>query len=225
MRSFHGSSRLLLCVVLAGPIALRAPLNAQSETNPNPPPPASPALPLTMQIKKTVVFLDTSCLHEFESEISKITKEQLLQMPPQQQLQITNQLLQLTSRLMNVRASKSKLNSDEISSLQQAQTENQSDRIAMADLDLSRASLLVKMTNLTQAEIWSMSPAELPLIPTDQHLGTGFFVAVPSSSPTQAGNKNQITGFGYLITNKHVAEPGIETDAPMPNRRNCHTDE
>jgi hypothetical protein len=72
----------------------------------------APILPLTSQIKKTVVFLSTLCLHDFTSEIGAL-KQQVSQMPVQQQLAALQQLNAMTSRFRLVPQSFDRLTPDE----------------------------------------------------------------------------------------------------------------
>jgi hypothetical protein len=204
--------RVTLCFVL---IALSARTSAAQTPAGSPPAVPTPtALPLTAQIKKTVVFLDTSCLHDYTGDVASLTKQWLLQMPVEQQLSITKQLEQLTTRLLSVSIIKAKLTGAELLSLHNPNDPNQPDRSALADKAIQKAILLKKMTSLSQAEIRSLTPAELALLPVDEHLGTGFFVSVPEPRIPQIGGKGEVTGFPYLITNRHVAEPGSESDHP-----------
>jgi hypothetical protein len=52
-------------------------------------------------------------------------------------------------------------------------------------------------------------------LPTDTDRGTGFIVVVPDERlPVPAGSEGQDYGFGYLVTNRHVVQPGIENGKP-----------
>src|SRR5947209_4517536 len=69
----------------------------------------TPPLPITSQIKKTIVFLDVSCVHDFASDVASITGPRLLQLPKAQRLGTVQRLVSVTSQLQGVRASVSKL--------------------------------------------------------------------------------------------------------------------
>jgi hypothetical protein len=76
---------------------------------------------------------------------------------------------------------------------------------------------LLKMTALTEAEIELMTPAELDglSLSADQHLGTGILVVMPIDPVKAKANPNSdITGFTYLVTNRHVVQPGIDIGQP-----------
>jgi hypothetical protein len=73
------------------------------------------------------------------------------------------------------------------------------------------------MTALTPAEVRPMIPAELDALSlsTDQHLGTGFLIVAPNDPAKAIANPNDpISGFTYLVTNRHVVQPGIDSGRP-----------
>ena len=53
-----------------------------------------------------------------------------------------------------------------------------------------------------------LTPQQLATMPHVSHLGTGFMVAVPA--PDMGANQS----FKYLVTNRHVALPGVEEGMP-----------
>ncbi|HXM65884.1 MAG TPA: hypothetical protein VN911_04065 [Candidatus Acidoferrum sp.] len=171
---------------------------------PSPPP---PALPATTQIKKTVVFLEADCLHDFGPDIAQLTPEALARMSPQQATAMRQQLAGLIARLQRLRQSMAKLTPEEVVMLRPG---------ALSALELPRiGGLVAKMASLDNGDIESLTPQEVATLPADSHMGTGFIVAVPDERlPAPAKAEGQLTGFGYLVTNRHVAQPGIEDGMP-----------
>src|ERR1700723_666731 len=124
--------------------------------------------PFTTQVKKTVVFLETDCLHDFKLDVAKLTPDALAKLEPNQVEATKQQLVTLLLQLQSVKASKAKLSVIES---------------AMLNVDFLRTlspaqigDLVVKMTNFTVAEIADLSPSEADKLPRDSHLGTGFIV-------------------------------------------------
>lgn len=133
-----------LCVayVVVGSLFISSDVAAQVGAQANAPAPAQPTpIPLSTQIKKTVIFIQTDCLHE-------PTAEELATLPPEERAKWTPEAL---------------------------------DKLKTEDLAKLRH---------------------------DPHSGTGFIVFVPD----ERAGKDQ--GFNYLVTNRHVAQPGIEDGKP-----------
>ncbi len=174
-----------------------------------------PALPIPTQIKKTVVFLNTSCLHNFTAEVGTL-KQQLQQMPIQQQLAALQKLTSLTSRLRQLPQSLAKLEPDEVTRLNRSFVPNVNDPTSLANEVAWRADTLVKLTLLSPDDISALTPELLSLLPSDEHLGTGFLVLVPDPrvNPSIPLAANQTRGFSYLVTNRHVIQPGSENGQP-----------
>jgi hypothetical protein len=166
-----------------------------------------PALPITTQIKKTVVFLESECLHDFRPDLAQITTEALAKMSPGQVLAAKQQPTALIRQLQKLRPSMAKLTQEEIALLAP---------FALSSLDLPRIEgLAAKMADLTTEDIEGLTPQEVATLPADSHMGTGFIVVFPKegvAAPTSA--EGQATGFGYLVTNRHVVQPGIEDGKP-----------
>ena len=59
--------------------------------------------PVTVLIKKTIVFLETNCLHDFTKDSANLTRKTLLQMPPVQQQNLLVQLSTLALKLQPVK--------------------------------------------------------------------------------------------------------------------------
>jgi hypothetical protein len=116
-----------------------------------------PSLPLTTQMKKTVLFITTSCVHQpTPDELSRNTPEVLAKMTPK---------------------------------------------------DREEWSIEVSQ-DLTPERLAKMSPIQKAKLRIDTVVGTGFIVGV---SDERMG-KDQ--SFAYLVTNRHVAQPGIEHGMP-----------
>jgi hypothetical protein len=173
----------------------------------------APQLPIPTQIKKTVVFLDTSCLHNFTAEVRTL-KQQLQQMPIQQQLATLQQLTSLTSRLRQVPQSLAKLKPDEVVRLNRSFVPDVNDTTSLANEIAWRADALVKLTSLSPDDISTLKPESLSLLPTDETLGTGFFVVVADPRVNPTAKEPKTAGFSYLVTNRHVAQPGSEKGQP-----------
>jgi hypothetical protein len=92
-------------------------VTAQAGTNTNNPANPSPAIPITTQIKKTVVFLQADCLHDFGPDIAQLTPDALAKIPPQQVIVKKQQLTTLIMRLQKLKQSMAKLTSEEIAML------------------------------------------------------------------------------------------------------------
>jgi hypothetical protein len=201
-------SRMLLALVLVFVCHYGV---AQMGTNTNNPTdkPASPSpvLPLTRQFRKTVVFLQTDCLHDYTQEVQALTPEVLAKLKPEEIVKLKQTLitvLQSLSRIQltrdKVELAKAKLTPDEISLLKPE---------ILVTLDPTQMEqLLLKMTSLTYDDISQITAEQLKSLPTDPSMGTGFFVEV-SDGRLPAGN-----AFHYLVTNRHVVEPGIDIGKP-----------
>lgn len=134
-------SILLLLVILASDVWGLLPLWGQVGTNATVSAPAASPLPVSTQLRKTVVYLRADCLR----------------MPS------AGQLAGMTA---------------------------------------------AERAKWTPEAIAKLSAEELTKLPRDGHLGTGFVVHVPD----ERLGKN--AGFNYLVTNWHVAQPGIEVGKP-----------
>jgi hypothetical protein len=133
-------ARLAYLVVVS--LALSSDVVAQVGAQANGPAPAQqPPLPFPAQLKKTVIFIQTDCLHE-------PTAQELATLPLEEREKWMPEAL---------------------------------DKLGME---------------------------ELAKLKHDPHSGTGFIVFVPD----ERAGKDQ--GFNYLVTNRHVAEPGVEDGRP-----------
>jgi trypsin-like peptidase len=196
------------------------PMSGQTPATQPQQPPSSPApapsAALSTQVKKTVVYLQADCLHDFSAEASSLGKEQLAHMPLPQETSIVQRLVKVTSKMQAVKASMSKLSTEETAYLMHPNPLT-SDPEQLATEGAWRVSILLKMTALTESDVQAMTPDELDglSLSADQSLGTGFLVVVPNDPAKVIANPNsEITGFTYLVTNRHVVQPGIDIGQP-----------
>ena len=198
--------------------------SSPSGTIPEPPPQVSggppkqavqpPPLPITTQIKKTIVFLESDCQHDFNKDAVNLTRDKVLQMPPAQQVMILNQLRLLTMRLRSVKPSVDKLTTEEVARLfPNGPATNVGPGQIPDEIDWMLHEL-IKMTTFTDNEISGLTPQDLSLIPLDQYRGTGFLAGYKDArikpQPGDAGPRF----FQYLVTNRHVIQPGVEDGTP-----------
>jgi hypothetical protein len=180
------------------------------------PPSPAPVAALSTQVKKTVVYLRADCLHDYSIDAGSLGKEQLAHMPLQQETLIVRRLVDITSKMQSVKASMSKLSAEETAYLMHPNPLT-GDPEQLATEGAWRVSILLKMTALTEADVQLMTPAELDglSLTADQHLGTGFLVVVPIDPVKVKANPNaDVEGFTYLVTNRHVVQPGIDNGQP-----------
>jgi len=183
----------------------------------------APPPPVTILIKKTIVFLETDCLHDFEKDSASLTREALLQMPPIQQqnsvVRLSNLALKLQSLKQKLKLqfvndkSLTELSPQDVTRLMSnpnpnATSEQNADQIEW------RLRTLITLNKFTDEEIASLSDQDLTLIALDQYRGTGFLVGYPDSRIKRPPGESQPRLFPYLATNRHVIQPGIEHGAP-----------
>jgi len=199
-------SLLLFLIVTSGwCTSLKA--HAQVNSAASNPATPSPVPPFPTQIKNAVVFLQTDCLHDFNPDITQLTPDVLSKMPQGQVMVVKQKLNLLVGNLQKLKQSMDKLTSEEIAWLKPER---------LSTLELPQLMKLVsKMASLTTEDIKKSTPAEIATLPADSHTGTGFIVVVPDERiPVPAGSVGKEFGFGYLVTNRHVAQPGIEDGKP-----------
>jgi hypothetical protein len=194
----HGLLKFLLIIFsVASEPTLTAQAQATQASVPPTPKATELALPLPSQVKKTVVFVHASCLHDFKQDATQINSDFLRTLSPQQIANIANQLRAILTKLWEIPVAKAKLNVDEIQTLNSPQP----DIVAML-------SAVVKMTNLSGAELDGLSAEQLLLLPVDSSDGTAFLVGYPE--PRLPKNQH----FQYLVTNRHVAEAFLADGKP-----------
>jgi len=164
-------------------------------------------------IKKTVVYLRADCLHDFTDDVSSLSKDRLAVIPLPQEISVVQKLVEITSKMQLVRVSMSKLSPEEAAYLKNPNALS-NDPAQLATEGEWRASILLKMTALTPADIQDMTQAEINALPTDTHLGTGFLISVPDPRLRVSPDKKLQSGFPYFVTNRHVVQPGIEIGRP-----------
>lgn len=201
-----------LCALVLAVTTCRAQTFPQG-VPPSPPPqaatpaqPAPPSLPITVQIKKTIVFLETDCLHDFGPDIQGLPREAALQLPAERRFQVLAQLIGLTEKLRQVKPALQRLSPDEAARLPlppNLQPEQTVDEIEW------RLQVVSKMMQFTDDEVAAFSDDDLKLLPLDNYRGTGFLVGDVDSRL-----KPPNTSVRYLITNRHVAQPGVENGKP-----------
>jgi hypothetical protein len=210
--NFKISIALLFVVILSQASGQTPSQPSQQPAQPSP----APAAALSTQVKKTVVYLRADCLHDYSAEATSFSKEKLANMPLPQETLIVQQLVKITSKLQSVKASMSKLSTEETAYLMHPNPlTNDPEQLAVEGA--WRASILLKMTALTEADVQLMTPVELDSLSlsADQHLGTGFLIVVPNDPIKVAANPApEMTGFTYLVTNRHVVQPGIDIGQP-----------
>ncbi len=165
-------------------------------------------MPITSQIKKTVVFLGTDCIHDFEPDLAQLKPKALAKMSPHQVAAMRQRLTALITQMQRLKQSVAKLTPEEVAAIAPG---------SLSALGLQRiGELAAKMANLTTGEIEKRTPEEAANLPLDSHMGTGFIVVIPDERiPTPAPQaQGQATGWGYLVTNRHVVQPGIEDGKP-----------
>lgn len=125
------------------------------------------------------------------------------------------QLLGISSSLAAVPQSFGKLTDEEKSKVNaNIGNLNLADPAVVTNEILWRLAVIKKMTALSTNEIASVDPKLLPKLPHDGWSGTGFLVSVIDRRiPLAPGDKGP-RGFIYLVTNRHVAEPGVEKGKP-----------
>ncbi|MGO8732821.1 MAG: hypothetical protein ACLQVM_08500 [Terriglobia bacterium] len=127
---------------------------------------------------------------------------------------MVQKLVDITSKMQVVRASMSKLSAEEVAHLRNPNALT-NDPAQLATEGEWRASIALKMTALTPADIQDMTPAELDALPADKNFGTGFLIMVPDVRlKAPAGVDPATYGFTYLVTNRHVVQPGIDVGKP-----------
>ena len=110
-------------------------------------------------------------------------------------------------QLQRVKASVDKLSEEEKASLRP-------EALSQADLPHLLATL-AKMTKFTQDEVDKLRPEEALGIPTNSFSGTGFLITVPDTRLPKAP-AGFSAGASYVVTNRHVVQPGIEGGKPCP---------
>jgi hypothetical protein len=215
---FYARIGMLLALVSTGSPCLLAQV-----PNATPQPVAQAPLPAPILIKKTIVFLETDCLHDFTKDAANLQQDALLQMPSAQQQKLLNQLSMIALRLQVVKQRlRAQLPKDkdlvDLTNAEQNRFAANANPNATpqqnADEIEWRLQTLIRQMRFTDAEIASLSDLDLPLIPMDQARGTGFLVGYPDTRITRQPGEVEARLFPYLVTNRHVIQPGIEHGHP-----------
>jgi hypothetical protein len=168
-------------------------------------------LPLPTTIKKTVVFLTTSCVHDFSQDYVRLLSQQTF--TRDQRSIITAQLDRIAGNLLSLPVAAKKLPDQEVAILRSSIAH---DSAPMSDAEFSEKarhilSDLVAITAFTDLEISHFTDDEMRKVPSDDAMGTGFLIAVNDARIPLPKGETGTMGFTYLVTNRHVAEPGVDT--------------
>jgi hypothetical protein len=209
---------MLLTVVCLGSSYLLAQV-----PNAAPQPVAQTALPAPILIKKTIVFLETDCLHDFTKDAANLQRDTVLQMKADQRQKVLDQLsmfalrLQMVKQRLRVQLPKDKdlveLTPDERNRFAAIANPNATSQQNADEIEW-RFQTLVRLMKFTDEEIAALSDVDLPLIVMDQVRGTGFLVGYPDPRITRKPGEVEARMWPYLVTNRHVIQPGIEHGAP-----------
>src|ERR1035441_7442695 len=101
MASFPIQHGLLVALIAFHAIAFTAPVTASSRKPKTPP----PSIPIIIEIKKTIVFLDSECQHNYNDDLPTLSREKLLQMPPELQEGTLTNLRSAIARLNTIKLS------------------------------------------------------------------------------------------------------------------------
>jgi Trypsin-like peptidase domain len=168
------------------------------------PPPstvANPELPLAMQLKKSVIYVETDCLAKISpQDVANMSQEAIAKLPVERQQAIQAELKKQSMRSAAGAKKLNKLSPAESNELLEPAVDS------LAPSELIR--LLSKLLDITPVELSTLTPAEIDLLMPFSFYGTGFFVSV--SDPRVPKGQS----FGYLVTNRHVVQPGIEDGNP-----------
>jgi hypothetical protein len=181
-------------------------LRAQVATNKTNPQPAPATPPLTTAIKKSVVFIETTCLaHVSEQDFANVAPAEVAKLPPKKYAELQQQLIALLlglkkieTKLETLTPGRSVLSPLEIQQLSAPEKLSDQEKIAF----------ISKLLSLTSDDVSKLTPEEINSLPKYTVMGTGFFVSVHDERLKADEN------FVYLVTNRHVTQPGIEDDRP-----------
>jgi hypothetical protein len=172
---------------------------ASGQTPEAPKPVPTPTVPLTVSLKKSTVVFQTTCLIKLDIaaeliNISKLNPEQLATLETQlnKQLSAMNGIDQFLSTAIPKRGRRV--------SPEESRLIEMSAQIP----DQQKLTLLAKLIDLSDDDLQHLSPLQLASVPAYPVWGTGFFVSVGDErlKPDE--------GFLYLVTNRHVAQPGVD---------------
>jgi hypothetical protein len=108
----------------------------------------------------------------------------------------------------------SKLTKGESDRVVQLPQLNTNDQAAINAEITWRAGVLLKMTSLSEAEIATTPADEQKLLPIQEFSGTGFFIAFPKDPKAVTAGK-EFQAVTYIVTNRHVVQPGVEHGKPL----------
>jgi hypothetical protein len=173
------------------------------ETQPTSAPPA----PLTTQLKKSVVFIETTCLARVtEQDLKNVSPEEVAKLKPEIRIKIEQQYLSLLLQLSKIDERLSKVSPTRAKRLEPTETAeiNPSQQLSLQE----ELRLVGKLIDYTADDIGKLTAAEFEIVPKVSAMGTGFLVGVHDERLKKEEN------FVYLVTNRHVVQPGIEDEKP-----------
>jgi hypothetical protein len=83
-----GFCLMLFLLPASGQAPPQQPGQSTQPPAPSAPTPEAPALPLTTQVKKTVVYLRADCLHDFTDDVRSLGRDRLAAMPLPQEISV-----------------------------------------------------------------------------------------------------------------------------------------
>jgi len=186
-------------------------------------------MPIPVLIKKAIVFVETDCLYDFSKDADGFDRESFLRMSfEKQQLALVN-LNTLAVKLRFVKAGlKSRMSKDQRTS--EALSAQDAARLATlpsptdapqhnADEVAWTLRALVHLNTFTDDEISSFRDQDFLMIPQNQSRGTGFLVGYPDARIKPQPGDTSPRLFRYLVTNRHMIQPGIEHGKPCKTIR------
>lgn len=192
-----------LLFVILGPGKINADAQLAKDTQPTSTPPA----PLTTQIKKSVVFIETTCVARItRQDLENVSPEEVAKLKPEIRTQVEQQYLHMLLELNKVDERLSKLNTARARKL--GPTEVTEINPPQQPSLQETLRLIGELIDYSPDDIEKLTAVEFEIVPKVSVMGTGFFVSVHDERLKQDEN------FVYLVTNRHVAQPGIEDDKP-----------
>jgi hypothetical protein len=214
------------CVLLFSALVAVGSIRLLGQAPNGTPQPVAPAQqpPIPIVIKKAIVFVETDCLHDFSKDSDAFDRDAFLRMPPKQQQQVLLNLDSLTIQLRIVKAGlKSRMNknqrtSSDLSAQDAARLATPPSPTDTPQHDADEVAWLLKTlaeyNTFTDDEIASFNNNDFLLIPQDKTRGTGFLVGYLDVRLKQQPGDTSPKLFRYIVTNRHVIQPGVEHGKP-----------
>jgi hypothetical protein len=214
------------CILLFSALIALGSIRSLGQAPNGTPQPVTPAeqRPIPIVIKKAIVFVETDCLHDFSKDSDAFDRDAFLRMPPKQQQMVLLNLDAYALKLRIVKADlKSRMNknqrtSSDLSAQDAARLAAPPSPADTPQHDVDEVAWLLKTlaeyNTFTDEEIASFSNNDFPLIPQDASRGTGFLVGYPDVRLKPLAGDTSPRVFRYLVTNRHVVQPGVEHGKP-----------